>query len=368
MSKTKPVKALPTRSVTVTKSRPPQSSPSRFIVPISGAYDTTSGFNDSRNYSYAPNRLQLHEGIDFAPRGSSPAFALSTASGRVSRIGNDPRGYGNYVEVDHGGGISTLYGHLADIAVTIGQYVTQGLSLGRVGNTGNSTGTHLHFSVQDRNQPRGNYVYPNVVNPLSLLSQVGDTVANVVRGNTTIKPPTSRGKIFAQNPTPVPTPTPTLTPTATPVPNVVTTSNTTMNGEFFGTNLIPDVKPTTSSPNFIAMLAGSNPAAALGMQAGMGAAAAQQGINQAIETGVNSALTGITDTITTTWRSFKDGFLGQIPLLRDLVSDDPAVRTFGVGQYIVVMIIMGVIAIAIAGLVFGKGSGNKVVKVVSAVT
>ena len=55
--------------------------------------------------------------------------------------------YGNYVEIDHGNGYKTLYGHMSEIAVSQGQAVTQGQTIGYVGSTGNSTGNHLHLEV-----------------------------------------------------------------------------------------------------------------------------------------------------------------------------------------------------------------------------
>ncbi|MCM1226257.1 MAG: M23 family metallopeptidase [Clostridium sp.] len=56
-------------------------------------------------------------------------------------------GYGNYVVIDHGDGISTLYGHCASICVSVGQYVSAGEAIGYVGSTGWSTGFHTHFEV-----------------------------------------------------------------------------------------------------------------------------------------------------------------------------------------------------------------------------
>jgi murein DD-endopeptidase MepM/ murein hydrolase activator NlpD len=62
-------------------------------------------------------------------------------------------GYGNTVEVDHGGGLKTRYGHLAVIAVHTGEHVTVGERLGGMGSTGRSTGTHLHYEVWLNGRP-----------------------------------------------------------------------------------------------------------------------------------------------------------------------------------------------------------------------
>lgn len=135
--------------------------------PVGEGYVITSNFNDRRDYSRLnPNRLQAHEGIDLAPSSNNynPEI-MSAGSGRVSRVGYDANGYGNYVVVDHSNGLSTLYGHLDRVNVRQGQSVTQGFNLGILGSTGNSTGPHLHFGVIDRNQGRGNYIYPGSVNP-----------------------------------------------------------------------------------------------------------------------------------------------------------------------------------------------------------
>jgi len=90
------------------------------------------------------NRLAMHEGVDLsAPRGT-PAHA--TAGGKVVYAGWDGR-YGRMVEIDHGYGVHTRYAHLNRILVKRSQAVTPGQKIGEVGNTGRSTGTHLHYGV-----------------------------------------------------------------------------------------------------------------------------------------------------------------------------------------------------------------------------
>jgi murein DD-endopeptidase MepM/ murein hydrolase activator NlpD len=87
----------------------------------------------------------LHAGVDFREDVGAPVRA--TASGRVEEAGW-VGGYGNMVEIDHGNGISTRYGHMSQILVTPGETVTIGQVIGRVGSTGRSTGPHLHYETR----------------------------------------------------------------------------------------------------------------------------------------------------------------------------------------------------------------------------
>ncbi len=87
----------------------------------------------------------MHTGVDFrAPLGCA---ARATADGTVTMAGYNG-GYGNMVEVDHGNGITTRYGHLSKILVKVGQVVSKGTVLGATGSTGRSTGPHLHYEVR----------------------------------------------------------------------------------------------------------------------------------------------------------------------------------------------------------------------------
>lgn len=89
--------------------------------------------------------LAFHSGLDF--RGTYGQSILAAAPGRVSYVG--PRqGYGNVVEVDHGKGLMTRYAHLSGYSVREGQDVKRGEAIARMGSTGRSTGTHLHFEVR----------------------------------------------------------------------------------------------------------------------------------------------------------------------------------------------------------------------------
>ncbi|MDQ0469028.1 M23 family metallopeptidase [Labrys wisconsinensis] len=87
----------------------------------------------------------LHAGIDFREEIGAPVRA--TASGVVTEAGWSG-GYGNMVEIDHGNGLSTRYGHMSEILVTDGEHVEIGQIIGRVGSTGRSTGPHLHYETR----------------------------------------------------------------------------------------------------------------------------------------------------------------------------------------------------------------------------
>jgi murein DD-endopeptidase MepM/ murein hydrolase activator NlpD len=92
---------------------------------------------------------RMHEGIDLGAAYGSPIAAA--AAGTVIYAGW-LGGYGNLTVIDHGGGLSTAYGHQSSIGVSVGQHVEQGEIIGNVGSTGHSTGPHLHFEVRVNGQ------------------------------------------------------------------------------------------------------------------------------------------------------------------------------------------------------------------------
>jgi hypothetical protein len=111
--------------------------------PLRGELRMTSTFG----YRTDPflGRPALHSGVDLREEWGTQVHA--TAAGVVT-VAGPSGGYGNMVEVDHGGGLSTRYGHLSAISVSPGQQVSPGAVLGRVGSTGRSTGPHLHYEVR----------------------------------------------------------------------------------------------------------------------------------------------------------------------------------------------------------------------------
>lgn len=121
----------------------------------------SSGFSHSRRHPV----LQVnrpHTGVDLsAPRGTP---ILATANGRVVQAGRES-GYGKVVEIDHGYGFRTLYGHAAAITVRRGQRVERGDRIGRVGETGLTSGPNLHYEVHVDGRPvdpRGYFVEARV--------------------------------------------------------------------------------------------------------------------------------------------------------------------------------------------------------------
>lgn len=110
-------------------------------VTISQSYGKTSFAKKSGFY-----KSGFHNGVDFAvPSGTS---VLAAADGKVIAIGNNGKyAYGRYIAVDHGNGLVTMYGHLSSVTKKLGDKVKRGDTIAKSGNTGNSTGPHVHFTV-----------------------------------------------------------------------------------------------------------------------------------------------------------------------------------------------------------------------------
>ena len=94
-----------------------------------------------------------HTGIDVSAAGGTPIYAAKGGQVIMSEYGSGVNwSYGNFVVIDHGDGTTTLYAHMSSRTVSEGQLVTQGQTIGYVGNTGNSKGNHLHFEVRVNGQ------------------------------------------------------------------------------------------------------------------------------------------------------------------------------------------------------------------------
>ena len=125
-----------------------------FLTPVPGAV-LTQGFGCT---SFALEPLvpgcpgrHFHSGIDLAKPAGTPV--LAAAGGLVTVARFDPNGYGNYLVLDAGHGLTTLYAHLQEFDVRLGEPVFKGYPIARVGSTGMSTGPHLHFEVRTDGRP-----------------------------------------------------------------------------------------------------------------------------------------------------------------------------------------------------------------------
>jgi murein DD-endopeptidase MepM/ murein hydrolase activator NlpD len=124
-----------------------------FVTPVMGRLTSPFGY---RSDPFTGVRT-FHTGIDIAaPTGTA---VKATLDGKIATTGFSSV-YGNYVIVTHGEGYQSLYAHLSSVSVKRGQRITQSAVIGRVGNTGYSTGSHLHFSV---------YKHGKMIDPKSVL-------------------------------------------------------------------------------------------------------------------------------------------------------------------------------------------------------
>ena len=119
------------------------------------ASHTTPSIWPTQGYVSSPYGLrfggtEFHQGIDIAAEMGTPIVAA--ADGVVTAAGWNG-GYGNMVDIDHGSGVVTRYGHASAVAVTVGQQVRRGQVIAYVGSTGRSTGPHLHYEVRVGGQP-----------------------------------------------------------------------------------------------------------------------------------------------------------------------------------------------------------------------
>jgi len=117
------------------------------IWPVVGKLE--SAFGGRRN-PFGGRSFEFHTGQDIDAQTGDPVVA--GASGTVTFAGVQ-NGYGNLVVIDHGGGLTTRYGHLSHIDVAQSETVERGQFIGRVGSTGRSTGPHLHYEIRINDEP-----------------------------------------------------------------------------------------------------------------------------------------------------------------------------------------------------------------------
>jgi len=112
----------------------------QFVWPVSGT--VTSPFGMRRHPVFGD--MRMHNGIDIGASHGTTVVAADSGSVIISTYNSS---YGNYIVISHGNGITTLYAHLSTRSVSVGDSVSRGQQIGRVGSTGVSTGPHLHFEV-----------------------------------------------------------------------------------------------------------------------------------------------------------------------------------------------------------------------------
>jgi murein DD-endopeptidase MepM/ murein hydrolase activator NlpD len=121
----------------------PSPSAAGFIWPVEGTLSSGFGYRWGR----------MHEGIDISVPEGTPIRAAADGSVILEQSEAESGGYGNYTCIDHGGGLSTCYAHQSSFATSVGAGVSQGDVIGYSGNTGHSTGPHLHFEVRINGAP-----------------------------------------------------------------------------------------------------------------------------------------------------------------------------------------------------------------------
>ena len=127
--------ATETTGVEPLQAGPVQAAGGGWIWPVNGTFTSPFGFRWGR----------MHEGIDIAAPEGTPIRAAQAGNVAIAAYTG---GYGNYTCVDHGSGLSSCYAHQSSYAVSVGDSVAQGEVIGYVGNTGSSTGPHLHFEIR----------------------------------------------------------------------------------------------------------------------------------------------------------------------------------------------------------------------------
>ncbi len=120
------------------------------VMPINVKdYTMSSGYGFRRDPVYGT--AKFHEGLDFAAATGTPVFATADA---VVEVADRKDAYGNCIDLNHGYNYITRYAHLSQILVKPGQQVKRGEMIGKVGSTGKSTGSHLHYEVRFKGEPQ----------------------------------------------------------------------------------------------------------------------------------------------------------------------------------------------------------------------
>ena len=135
----------------------------KYVWPCPSYSRISSGYGNRVHPIYGT--VKFHDGVDLASASGTPILAFAPGTVTVSGLNG---GYGNYISINHGGGLMSFYGHCSKLYVSKGAKVSAGQKIAAVGTTGNSTGCHLHF---------GMHLNGSSVNPLNYVSSK-DTVSN----------------------------------------------------------------------------------------------------------------------------------------------------------------------------------------------
>ena len=136
-----------------------QTNPSTSLGTGRMSWPVRGRISDNFGWRYHPilKRKKYHNGLDIAVRSGTPVLAADSG---VVLVSGWQGGYGNFIAIDHGGGISSCYGHNSRLLVRVGERVTKGQVIAYSGSTGLSTGPHVHFEVRRNGTP---------INPLKFL-------------------------------------------------------------------------------------------------------------------------------------------------------------------------------------------------------
>lgn len=125
-----------------------------------GADNSSIAYVDTTGYFSRPivggmrtQGIHGHNGVDLVSTYGAPILAAAAGQVIISKSGGWGGGYGTYIVIKHSNGTQTLYGHLSQTLVSAGQTVSKGQQIGKMGNTGQSTGVHLHFEVRGGKNP-----------------------------------------------------------------------------------------------------------------------------------------------------------------------------------------------------------------------
>lgn len=133
-----------------------------FIWPVPSVRNMGDGYGN--RWIVEEQRNNFHKGIDITKPGCAGTPTVASAGGTVIQASDKGNGYGNCVIIDHGNGISTLYAHHQSLAVSVGDTVVQGQTIGYIGHTGYAYGDHLHFEVRVNGEHTNPLNYVNINN------------------------------------------------------------------------------------------------------------------------------------------------------------------------------------------------------------